>query len=313
MGVADLRGVRVVVLLNQGSSPEQCDEKERAIRAAMEGAGVSGEIVACEPARLTETARRLADRDGVEVVVSAGGDGTASSVAAGVAGSGTPMAVLPMGTLNHFARDLGMPTDLGEAMKAIAAGRIQHVDVGEVNGRVFVNNSSIGLYPEVVRMRDRDRHEKGRNKWFAMALAAMRVLWRFRLLAVRVEMPHRLLSMITPFVFIGNNDYSTTVGSLGRRERLDSGRLALYIVRTHGRLHTILVMLRAMFGRAEAVRELETERVTELWVAPHQHSIKVALDGEVFRMPAPLHYRIRPGALAVISPAAATEEKAEAV
>jgi diacylglycerol kinase family enzyme len=313
MGVADLEGVRVVVLLNRGSSPQQCEEKERAIRAAMEGAGITGEIVTCEPARLTETARRLADRDGVDAIVSAGGDGTASSVAAGVVGTGTPMAVLPMGTLNHFARDLGMPTELGEAMKAIAAGKVTQVDVGEVNGRAFVNNSSIGLYPEVVRMRDRDRHEKGRNKWFAMVLAAMRVLWRFRLLAVRVEMPHRVLSMITPFVFVGNNDYSTNVGSLGQRERLDSGRLALYIVRTHGRMHTILVLLRAMFGRAEAVQELETERVTELWVAPHERSIKVALDGEVFRMAAPLHYRIRPGELAVIASVAAAAEKAEAV
>jgi diacylglycerol kinase family enzyme len=116
--------------------------------------------------------------------------------------------------------------------------------------------------------------------------------------------------MITPFVFVGNNVYSTTVGSLGRRERLDTGRLALYTVRTHGRLHTIRVLVRAMLGRAEAVRELETEQVTELWVTPHQARIRVALDGEVMRMTAPLHYQVRPGALAVIAPRVELARKA---
>jgi diacylglycerol kinase family enzyme len=272
----------------------------------MEAARVSGKIVVCEPARLTETARALA-ASGFDAIVSAGGDGTASAIANGLAGGSVPMAVLPLGTLNHFAKDLAMPAAVGDAMRAIAGGAVTRVDVGEVNGRVFINNSSIGLYPEMVALRDRDRHETGRNKWLAAAIAAWRVLRRFRLLAVRVEMPHRVLEAVTPFVFVGNNDYSTTVGSLGERTQLDAGRLSLYTVHARGRLGMFATLLRTMIGQTQAVRDLENELVTELWVKPWRRHPRVAIDGEVVRMTAPLHYRIRKHALPVIVPRAAEQ------
>jgi diacylglycerol kinase family enzyme len=291
--------VKVAVLLNARRCGDGADQLGDTLRTA----GLEVELVACEPARLTETARRLAP--GVDAVIAAGGDGTVSAVAAGLVGGQVPLAVLPLGTLNHFARDLGMPLELPAAARAIATGRVAQIDVGEVNGRVFVNNSSIGLYPEMVRIRDRDQRATGRGKWPAMVLAALRVLRRFRLHAVRVEMPHRVVSAVTPFVFVGNNDYSTSVSSLGQRPTLAGGRLSLYVIRTRGRLHTLLVLARAMLGRAEAVHELDTELVTELWVSPRARRVRVALDGEVTTMTAPLHYRIRPGALAVVMPPAA--------
>jgi diacylglycerol kinase family enzyme len=297
--------VRVAIISNEGSG-NACDGRLRELREAVEAARISGEIVTCEPARLTETARRLATQ-GYDAIVSAGGDGTASAVANALAGGSVPMGVLPCGTLNHFARDLKMPDALADALRAITEGTVQRVDVGEVNGRVFVNNSSLGLYPEMVALRDRDRKATGRGKWTAAMLAAMRVLRRFRLLAVRVEMPHRVLETVTPFVFVGNNDYSTDVGSLGERDRLDAGRLALYTVHSRGRLGMFATLIRAMLGRAEAVRDLENELVTELWVKPWRHHPHVAVDGEVVRMTAPLHYRIRPRALPVVVPTAAEQ------
>ena len=111
------------------------------------------------------------------VVVAAGGDGTVSSVATGIFQSQAALGVLPLGTLNHFARDLRIPFDLAEAVAIVCAGRIGHVDVGQVNDRLFVNNSSIGIYPSIVDAREVLRRQ-GHRKWPAMAIAAARILRR---------------------------------------------------------------------------------------------------------------------------------------
>src|SRR5688572_9538807 len=140
--------MRVAVLINANVA-----DRSPEIGRSLTAAGVTAEVVVCEPARLTETARRLADGR-YAAIVAAGGDGTVSAVAAGLAGTGTPLAVMPLGTLNHFARDLGMSKDLDECARAIARGETMPIDVGEVNGRVFINNASIGIYPEIVMERD---------------------------------------------------------------------------------------------------------------------------------------------------------------
>jgi diacylglycerol kinase family enzyme len=270
------------------------------IRAAFAALEVQTEIFLCEPARLTRTARQLASRS-FDAVIAAGGDGTVSAVAAGLAGTATPLAVIPLGTLNHFAKDLAMPLELGDAVRAIRDGANEPVDVGEVNGRVFINNSSIGLYPEAVIVREEQRR-RGWNKFSAMLLAFARVLWRFRLLAVCVATPERTVATKTPFVFFGNNEYSTTLPSVGTREALDKGVLSVHTVRVRSRAKMLWLVLRALFRRPEAIDELETQRVTEATVrCKHKHLV-VALDGEVLRMKPPLSYRSCPGALLVRRP-----------
>jgi len=292
--------MRLAIVVNSGAGAldqEGCEERARQIREAFAGLRVQTEIFLCSPARLTRTARQLASRD-FDAVVAAGGDGTVSSVAAGLAGTAMPLAVLPFGTLNHFARDIGMPNALEEAALAIRDGTTERIDVGEVNGRVFINNSSIGLYPEAVIERD-DKRKRGMSKLPAMLLAALRVLWRFPLLAVCVETPEQTVATRTPFVFVGNNDYTTNIRALGRREHLARGHLCVHTIRTRGRLKMFWSMLRAMFGRVEAVPEFETQHVTEAQVIAKKRTIAVAFDGEVMRTATPLYYRIRPGALLV--------------
>ncbi|HEU0031475.1 MAG TPA: diacylglycerol kinase family protein [Kofleriaceae bacterium] len=299
--------MRVAVIVNAGAgsiSYEKCEDRVREIQARFEEIGIETEIFLCEPERLTATARRAATH-AVDAVVAAGGDGTVSAIAAGLVGGARPLAVLPLGTLNHFARDLGMPTDLGDAVRAIATAERTTLDVAEVNGRVFINNSSIGLYPEAVRLRDEQRETHGRGKWLAMMIAAFRVLKRFRKLSVLVDTPHGRVAAITPFVFVGNNEYGTSLGSLGKRSTLDRGRLSLFTVRCRGRLHMLYVLARALFGRTEEVRELEAGLVTEINVATRHRQLDVALDGETTRMGTPLRYRIRPGALVALVPSAA--------
>ncbi len=307
--------VSVVMNASAGSiGSEQCKEKVQQVTDAFTAAGVEVEILLCEPARLTETARKAAAA-GCDAVVAAGGDGTVSACATGLAGGQVPLAVLPLGTLNHFARDIGMPNDLGEAARIIAHGHMRRVDVAELNGRVFVNNSSIGLYPEMVMHRDVEQKQSGRGKWQAMLLAAWRVLRKFQLMTVRVSTPERTTMVRTPFVFVGNNAYSTTIVALGKRAALDQGQLGLYVLRSHGRLKMMWVVLQSLFGRAQAARELDVELITEVKVSGTRRRVTVALDGEVVRMTTPLHYVSRPGALGVLlpPPKEVTEPIAESV
>lgn len=295
--------MKVAVIMNAGAGSigaERCGERIAEVEAAFAAAGVEVSVIACEPEKLVETAARAA-ASGVDAVVAAGGDGTVSAVASALAGGKVPMAVLPLGTLNHFARDLGMPDDLGEAARQIAAGRLAHVDVGEVNGRCFVNNSSIGLYPEIVLSREAQQQRAGRSKWVAFAIAAWRVLRRFPLLIVDVVTERGALISPTPFLFVGNNPYKIEALSLGQRDRLDTGKLSLYLVRCQGRFRMFSLMVRAILQRLDAVEDFEAETVSEVSVRiGGKRMLHVAADGEVVPMRAPLHYRIRAGALPVL-------------
>lgn len=300
--------MKVAVVMNAGAGSigkAAAEERAEAIRAAFAAASVEATILACEGARLTSTARNAA-RDGADVVVAAGGDGTVSAVAAGLIGGDVPMAVLPLGTLNHFAKDLGMPLVLEEAAAAIAAGRVARVDAGEVNGRVFVNNSSIGLYPEMVVSREAEQKKRGIGKWRAMAIAAWRVLRRFPLLVVHVLAGGRALVTRTPLVFVGCNAYQLSPIGLGQRARLDGGALQLYLLRCRGRWKMFRLMLRAILQQPERVEDFECEPASELRIDVRKRRVRVALDGEVVTMAPPLEYRLREAALPVIVPPGST-------
>jgi diacylglycerol kinase family enzyme len=295
--------MRFAILLNSSAGTldrAACEDRVAQLRSAFADLGVRTEISLCEPAHLTETARQLASRS-FDAVIAAGGDGTVSAVAAGLAGTAMPLAVIPLGTLNHFAKDLAMPLELGDAARAICDGVTEPVDVGEVNGRVFINNSSIGLYPEAVVMRD-DQRKRGWRKLPAMLLAAARVLWRFPLLAISVATPEGSVATKTPLLFVGNNEYSTTLPSVGTREALDRGVLALYTMRARSRMKMLWLVVRALFRRPEVIDDFEARQVTEATVRCKKQHLVVALDGEVQRMTSPLAYRIRPGALIVRRP-----------
>ena len=272
-----------------------------AVQRAFADAGVDADVQPCDGAQLTAAARRAAD-SGVDAVVAAGGDGTVSAVAQALIDGRVPLAVLPLGTLNHFARDLGMPTDLAEAARAIATAEVRQIDVGELNGRCFLNNSSIGLYPEMVVHRDAQRRREGRGKWRAMAVAALRVLRRFPLLVLRVVAPGRSIVTRTPLLFVGNNEYQINLLDLGGRNRLDGGRLGLYMFRCRSRVRMLWLMVRAILQRLDQVRDFDAELVTEARVDLRRRQVDVALDGEVATFRPPLFYRIRPRALPVLRP-----------
>jgi diacylglycerol kinase family enzyme len=236
------------------------------------------------------------------VIVAAGGDGTVSAVAGVLRGTGTALGVLPFGTLNHFAKDLGIPLDAAQAARTIAAGRRIAVDVGEVNGRCFINNASLGLYPGMVRERDRQQRRLRRSKRHAMLWATLAVLNRPPLLDLRLEVDGKMHDYRAPFVFIGNNDYQMEGFDIGTRARLDEGRLDVYTTRGCGAGGLVMLMLRALLGRLRQDREFFEAHPATLRVASRKQRLLVATDGEVTSMQTPLEFRIAPRALQVVVP-----------
>jgi diacylglycerol kinase family enzyme len=290
----------VLVLLNRQAGSGM-SEVAASLRAAFRRRGVEADLRSVRGPELTAAARRAAT-EGYEAIVAGGGDGTVSAVAAGLLGSDVPLGVLPLGTLNHFARDAGLPLELDRAIETIARGAVRRVDVGEVNGRTFLNNSSLGLYPRLVRGRERLRREAGLGKWMAMLVALLAGFRRFPLLHVRVEVDGRPLARSeTPFVFVGNNRYATDRLRLGGRKRLDEGVLTLFLAGVRSRFGFLRLAVRSLFS-GQAPRGLHTEPIAEVWVESRRRRLRVALDGEVTRMRPPLCYRTRPGALALLAP-----------
>jgi diacylglycerol kinase family enzyme len=274
------------------------------LAAAFAAEGVRARVLLVDAgASLTELAQRAAEGP-ARVVVAGGGDGTISAVAAALVGTDKTFGVLPLGTLNHFAKDLRIPLDLEAAVRTIAAGRVVAVDVGEVNGRVFLNNSSLGLYPHIVRQREKTQRRQGYSKWLAFAWAVVVVFKRYPFLRVRLSADGRELYRSTPFVFIGNNEYEMDGFNVGARSCLDAGRLSLYVTHKAGRGRLVLLALRALFGRLRAAKDFDSLCAREVWIETRRKHkrVRVAADGEFTIMQSPLHYRVRPAALRVLVP-----------
>jgi len=290
----------ILVVLNSRSGPPGRSVDGRDIAAAFASQGESVRIVNILDLPSDEQARRTLVANH-ELVVAAGGDGTISAVASIVAGTNVRLGVLALGTLNHFAKDLGIPADLHLAVATIVHGRPQSIDAAEVNGRVFVNNSSIGLYPAVVLKRE--GHQKlGKGKWSAFVISMLTVLGRYPLMRVTLIVGDRTLSRRTPLVFVGNNTYEIHGLKLGTRACLNDKKLCIYVTRDVGRWKLAWFAMRALFGKLREERDFDALSGTELTVATHGRSIRVATDGEVTRLTPPLKYRIRPGAITVMVP-----------
>jgi diacylglycerol kinase family enzyme len=236
-------------------------------------------------------------------VVAGGGDGTVNAVAGALAGRAVPLGVLPMGTLNHFAKDVGIPRALEAAVRNIFTGRVTHVDVGQVNGRVFVNNSGIGFYPRFVRQReDLERH--GRVKRVAFALTVRSLVHSYFRLRIKMHMSQAdALEQVTPFLFVGNNRYQTSGLKAGTRTRLDSGRLWVCTSPRDHRYGLARTALRALAGR-DTDQALNAFETSEFSVQLESARVDVSTDGEVSATATPLHFGLRPRALPVIVPAA---------
>ena len=302
-----------IALVNAAAGKKQTADPVAAAREALAAAGVEADVRPTAGADMESAARHALD-DGADLVIAGGGDGTISTVAGVVAGSGATLGVLPMGTLNHFARDLHLPPKLEQAARLIARGVAvaRPVDVGEVNGRRFINNASIGLYPHIVSKRERQQERLGRGKWAALVVAGVSIFRRYPMLKVVLDTGERAMIRTTPFVFVGNNTYEMNLLAPAGRASVDRGELSLYFTRRTGRFGLLLIALRGLFGRLDQARDFEALTLPAVQIDTPKKTLRIALDGEVTRMTPPLEFRVLPGALRVIAPGPGSGEMADA-
>jgi diacylglycerol kinase family enzyme len=294
--------VRVTVLLNRGGGAVAADAKivDR-VESALEAARIDADVDLISGGDCEVRSRAIAER-GDPLLIVGGGDGSVGAAAAALAGTKTALGILPLGTLNHFARDLGVPLRLEDAARLIADGTERRVDVAEMNGRVFINNSAIGLYPLMVVDRDLQRKRLGRSKRLAMLVASARTLARFNHQRLTLTVNDEKARIDTPLLFVGNNDYRLDLGAPGRRESLNDGRLCVLVMRKKTRRSLLAASIRALLGRTRRDDMVRLEGVERLRVDSRRSRLAVSLDGEVLRTRPPLDYRIRKQALRVIAP-----------
>ena len=293
----------VVVIVNKsgGTASSLGDKLEATVREAFGGQEIELRLV--EGNEIAEAVKSVAGRS---VVAIGGGDGTQGTAAATFANSDTAQLVLPLGTRNHLAKQLGMPADLAEAAKVAGEGKLQNIDLAKANDasreRVFVNNASIGLYTKLVRERDK----RWGPKWLGTIPATWIVLRTLRAKSVHLTIDGKAEQVVTPLLFIGNNRYSLDAGSVGQRTSLSDGVLSLFVVAQQTPLALIGFALRALLGKADVTRDFGALADAKEVTIEGRGEVDVAFDGEVERMALPLTFTIMPGALKVLVPKAAS-------
>jgi diacylglycerol kinase family enzyme len=300
---------QVEVILNAHAGFQNHNEARDRLQELFEHHGLDAKITISHSGKEIHQLAKAAAEGSNSTIVVGGGDGTISAFASALIKSEHQkvLGVLPLGTLNHFAQDLQIPLTLEDAVAVIAAAHQTTIDVAEVNGRIFINNSSLGLYPQIVRERVKQQH-LGHGKWPAFMWAAISVFRRYPFVDVRLVGAGKRLDCRTPFVFIGNNEYLMEGFNIGRRAKLDGGTLSLYVTRRLGRWGLIRLALRAFLGHARDEKDFEAITTTQVKIDSRRRRLRVAFDGEIDILETPLHYRVLPGALRVIVPAKPSEK-----
>jgi len=289
------RALPVLINRSGGTAAAMGDSLGLAVEAAFAATGRAISLELVDGDRIEEALRRHA---GESVIAVGGGDGTLGTAAAALAGTRSALAILPLGTRNHLARQLGIPLDLAEAARISVAGQRRRIDLGAAGDRTFVNNASFGIYARFVRQRERHAGPK----WRSTIPATWHVLKNMRAQHFALTIDGRGSSVVTPLLFIGNNQYSLEPGHLGERDNLDDGQLSLLAVAAQGPRQLIGFALRALTGLARPERDFDELAEAREIVIQGDGMIEVALDGELVWLPLPLVLRSRPNALGVVTP-----------
>jgi diacylglycerol kinase family enzyme len=290
-----------VVLNARSGAAENEAVAERAVEClSARGFDVRLDVVR-SAASLHRAVSAAADGD-ASIVVAAGGDGTIAAVADRVCETGKVLGIVPLGTFNYLARRFGIPPEVDDALAVIAAGHSALVGVGEVNGRVFINNSSIGLYPAALRQRETTYRQVGRSQAAAYLSVAMVLLRPPALLNLQLTVDGVHVTRRTPLLFAGVNPHQLEQFGIRGHDCPDGGRMALYITRPLTTLQLCRLAVRGFVRGLHGAEELEVVCARELVVHARRRRLRVAMDGEIVRLDLPLRYRFREDALRVLVP-----------
>ena len=294
----------IQIIANGGAKGMMAPSAREAFVAAVKRALPNATVTFTSQEVKVDALVQSALRSGATMIVAGGGDGTVNAVASQIVDTKTVLGVLPLGTLNHFAKDLGIPEEIEEALNVLVTGQIATVDVGKVNDRYFVNNSGLGLYPEMVFNREQ-RQKHGVSKWAAAFIESVRALQRYRLLNIEIEIDGRRVQRRTPAVFVGNNEYEFSAMRAQNRATLSAGLLSLYVPHPQSRLKLVWFCIRALIGNPKADAEFDRFLAREFTIKTDQ-PLSVSLDGEVVNGKSPLKYESKHGGLRVMAPAEAS-------
>lgn len=289
------------VILNGRSGAADKGPVADQVAAHFAARAVRAEIVVASDGRELAAALERITPAGADLVVAGGGDGTIGGVASRLVHTGTLFGVLPLGTFNFFARRFGVPLDVAGALDVLARGEARRADVGEVNGRIFLNNASIGLYSTVLEKRETAYRRLGRSRALAYATVALALVRPPGLLNLEMQIDGTRLTRRTPLLFVGANAYQMEHFAIPGRECVHLAHLAAYITRPLGAVALSKLALRAFFRGLHGAPELEVVCARELRVGLRRPRVRVALDGELVTLEGPLTFRMRPGALRVVT------------
>lgn len=292
--------MKIGIIINEHSGS---GTKHKALNKALEGQQGVFSIYSFNKKHPIKNAVKKAWEDSCVTIVAAGGDGTVSGVASAIIEMKLPvkLGVLPLGTLNHFAKDIGMPKNINEGIEIIVRGKTAYIDVAKMNNLYFINNSSLGIYPFMVKARDEIKR-RGFRKWWRMAKAAITVIKRQPYISVEFITHKKKFIRKTPFVFIGNNSYTIAAGGFGLRKRLDEGKLTVFLAHTVSRWGLIRLAWHALRGKLIEQQDFDSIGLSHIKITSGHRKLRVAHDGEISKMKTPISYSILPKALHVIIP-----------
>lgn len=297
--------------MNGGSGHNDTQEARATLAKVFADAGRAHRFLLLEKpdelARQAANAVQLARANG-GVVVAAGGDGTLNGVAQAVLGSGCSFGILPQGTFNLFGRAHGIPQDTAAQARALLSAHVEAVQVGMVNDRVFLVNASLGMYPQVLEDRERYKDRFGRSRAVAIASGLVTLSSYRRQLQLDVEADGRSFSLHTPTLFVGNNRLQLERIGIAEAERIEDGKLAGIAVRPLPVRSMFVLALRGALGSLGDAENVQGFSFRTLTVRPRGRArIKLATDGEVQWMKAPLVFRVAPQALSLLVPSTAEQ------
>lgn len=303
--------MRVFVLLNQSARTAKGSDQEECVRKVEDAFAKRGAVAVIKTVHGSEITGAVQDylqrqacdpSTGYDVLVVGGGDGTIGAASGVLIGNSEPFGILALGTLNHFAKDLSIPLELEAAVEVILQGKSRLIDAGELNGRIFINNSSVGLYPFMVASRIAEQNRRGFGKLVASIPAIARTLFKGTWHRFYIRFENRKLSFRTPCIFVGNNMYDLGLERFGSRSRLDLGELSVFVINLQTKLALLLLPFRVALGITNRSRDIEVFKTDAVEVASRLRRLRVSLDGEVKMIETPLRYSIKRRALCVLAP-----------